>query len=101
MTLNAGDTIAVGTCTVPGSSGSGDTVLRLQLNGVDVAFSDDACGTLSYFSVSVTTSGVYTIRQGCFGSGSCSGTVAYVITHLSCATRSDCASCKSSSGCGW
>ena len=80
VTLSAGQTIQFGTCTVPGSSGTGDTYLRLyNPSGVQVTSNDDACGVLSFASHSATTSGTYQIRAGCYSSNSCSGTVAYTI----------------------
>jgi microsomal dipeptidase-like Zn-dependent dipeptidase len=78
--VSAGQTLQLGTCTVSGASGSGDTYLRLYgPGGTLVASNDDACGVLTYLSHSATQSGVYQIRAGCYSSGSCSGTVAYTI----------------------
>ncbi|WP_428268064.1 M4 family metallopeptidase [Haliangium sp.] len=80
VTLSAGQTIQFGTCTVPGSSGSGDTYLRLfNPSGVQVVSNDDSCGLLSFASHAATTSGTYQIRAGCYSSRSCSGTVAYTV----------------------
>jgi V8-like Glu-specific endopeptidase len=80
VTINAGQSIQFGTCTVPGSSGTGDTFLRLfSPAGTQVASNDDSCGTLSFASHTATTSGTFQIRAGCFSSGSCSGTVAFTI----------------------
>ncbi|RKH05111.1 serine protease [Corallococcus sp. CA053C] len=79
VTLAAGKTLKFGTCTVPGSSGTGDTYLRLYNGTTQVASNDDACGTLSYASFTATTAGTYQIRAGCYSSGSCSGTVAYTV----------------------
>jgi hypothetical protein len=80
--LSAGQSIQLGTCGVAGSSGSGDTYLRLyNPSGVQVAVNDDACGVLSNLSyqIPLNASGVYQIRAGCYSSGSCSGTVAYTV----------------------
>ena len=78
--LNAGQTLRVGTCTVAGASGSGDTYLRLYgVNATQVAVNDDSCGLLSFLSYTATVSGTYQIRAGCYSSNSCSGTVAYTI----------------------
>jgi hypothetical protein len=78
--LNAGQTLKVGTCTVAGSSGTGDTYLRLYgVSATQVASNDDSCGVLSYLSYTAPTSGTYQIRAGCYSSGSCGGTVAYTI----------------------
>jgi hypothetical protein len=82
VTLAAGQTINAGTCTVAGASGSGDTYLRLyDAAGTQVAYNDDSCSLLSYFSYVVPAGkgGTYQIRAGCYGSGSCSGTVAYTV----------------------
>jgi Zn-dependent metalloprotease len=80
VTINAGQTIQLGTCTVPGSSGTGDTYLRLyNPSGVQVASNDDSCGTLSFASHAATVSGTFQIRAGCYSSNSCSGTVAYTV----------------------
>jgi hypothetical protein len=79
--LFAGQVFTAGTCGVPGAGGSGDTYLRINNpNGQEMARNDDAgsdCGLLSNISVVIPATGSYTIRAGCFSSGSCSGTVAY------------------------
>lgn len=79
--LKAGQVINLGTCGVPGASGSGDTYLRLfGPDSMQAAANDDACGgALSnvLFTVPAGREGSYEIRSGCFGSSSCSGTVAY------------------------
>ncbi|WNG57116.1 hypothetical protein F0U59_21860 [Archangium gephyra] len=78
--LTAGQTLKVGTCMVTGSSGTGDTYLRLYgVTATQVAYNDDSCGALSYLSYTATTSGSYQIRAGCYSTGGCSGTVAYTI----------------------
>ncbi|RYZ43255.1 MAG: serine protease [Myxococcaceae bacterium] len=79
VTLAAGQTLKFGTCTVPGSSGTGDTYLRLYNGTTQVTSNDDACGTLSYASFTATAAGTYQIRAGCYSSGSCSGTVSYTV----------------------
>ncbi|HYO51333.1 hypothetical protein [Archangium sp.] len=80
VNLFAGETITLGTCGVTGAWGSGDTYLRFyNPSGVQVAYSDDGCGSLSNFSYTIPASGTYLIRAGCFSSSSCSGTVAYLI----------------------
>ncbi|MCE9673635.1 serine protease [Myxococcus stipitatus] len=77
----AGQTLAFGTCTVSGASGSGDTFLRLYntATGQQVSFNDDACGTLSYATYVIPSAGTYQVRAGCYGSSSCSGTVAWTL----------------------
>jgi Mucin-2 protein WxxW repeating region len=73
----AGQTITLGTCGLNGASGSGDTYLRFYgPSGVQVAASDDDCGSLSNFSYTVPATGTYRLGAGCFDSDSCSGTVA-------------------------
>jgi hypothetical protein len=84
VTLTAGQGIAFGTCTVSGASGTGDTILRLyNAAGQQVVFNDDgaSCGSLSYANYTVPTGagGTYQIRAGCYGSTSCSGTVAWTL----------------------
>lgn len=81
--LNEGNTIDVGTCGVPGGSASGDTYVRLlgpsnQL----VALNDDACASLAShvtYTVPAGGTGMYTVKAGCFSSGSCSGVVDWEI----------------------
>jgi hypothetical protein len=81
--LVSGQRIQVGTCGLEGATGSGDTYLRFHdAAGTQVAGNDDACGgRLSDFSYTppVGATGTHQIRAGCFSSGSCSGTVAYLI----------------------
>jgi hypothetical protein len=80
VAVSAGKTIRFGTCTVPGSSGTGDTLLRLfNPSGVEVAAGDDNCGALSFVSHTATVSGDYQIRAGCYDSGSCTGTVVVTV----------------------
>lgn len=81
--LAAGQTITLGTCGVPGSSGTGDTYLRLfDAANNNVAASDDGpgCGLLSQLSFTAPTAGIYELRAGCFSAGACNGTVAYTLT---------------------
>ena len=67
-------------CSGDGGSCSGDTYLRL-FNAADseVALDDDGCGATGGCSIITYTftdpCQVYTLKQGCFGTGSCSGTV--------------------------
>jgi V8-like Glu-specific endopeptidase len=84
VTLAAGQVIKLGTCTVAGASGTGDTYLRLYgPSGTQAAVNDDGsgCGTLSYltYTVPAGAGGTYQVRAGCYSSNSCSGTVAYTI----------------------
>lgn len=79
--LYATQLFTVGTCGVPGASGSGDTYLRINNPyGQEIAANDDSgdpCGLLSNLSIIAPVTGTYIIRSGCYGSGSCSGTVAF------------------------
>jgi hypothetical protein len=81
VNLYAGQLFTVGTCGVPGASGNGDTYLRLvNTSGQEIAANDNSlgiCGSLSNLSVIVPVSGTYVVRAGCYGSGTCSGTVAF------------------------
>ncbi|MFY0582657.1 trypsin-like peptidase domain-containing protein [Cystobacter fuscus] len=82
VTLTAGQVIRLGTCTVSGAAGSGDTYLRLYgPAGTEVAENDDSCDALSYLSyiVPAGAGGTYQIRAGCFSGDSCGGTVAYTV----------------------
>jgi hypothetical protein len=50
--------------------------------GYQVASNDDACGgdgSRITCTVPIGDTGQYELRAGCFGSGSCSGTVAWAI----------------------
>jgi len=79
-----GQVLTIGTCGVPGSSGEGDTFLRLfnQAN-VEVAGQDDengACGLLTLFTFTAGTTETFRVHAGCFSSLACSGTVAYTLS---------------------
>jgi hypothetical protein len=78
----AGRVLTVGSCGVAGASATGDTYLRINNpSGQEIASNDDAgasCGLGSNISIVTPVSGTYIIRSGCFSSGSCSGTVAYI-----------------------
>jgi hypothetical protein len=83
----AGDTIWAGTdsssyCSVGDSTSSGDTYLNLyDSNGNLVASNDDdSCSTASELSYTASSAGVYTLKIGCYQSGSCSGTASYYTT---------------------
>ena len=81
VTLNAGETITVGTCGLANASFTGDTYLRLFAGGAQVASNDDACGGLgSQLSYTSAGGGAVEIRVGCYASGSCSGTAAWEIS---------------------
>ncbi|MFY0522697.1 hypothetical protein ACN28I_05660 [Archangium gephyra] len=84
ITLLDGETLSLGTCNVTGASGTGDTYLRLFTPwGTEVAANDDACGgplsSLGY-TVPAGGGGMYQLRAGCWGSGSCGGTVVWSIS---------------------
>lgn len=84
VALVDGETLTLGTCNVPGSSGTGDTYLRLNnATSTQVSYNDDSCGGyLSYLTYTVPAGGAgkHQLRAGCWSSNSCDGTVAYVIT---------------------
>ncbi|HZI04021.1 MAG TPA: serine protease, partial [Archangium sp.] len=68
VTVAAGQTLKLGTCTLVGASGSGDTYLRLYTaTGTLVGSNDNACGSLSYLSYTVPAGagGTYQLRAGC------------------------------------
>jgi hypothetical protein len=79
--LQAGQTLIIGTCGVPGESFTGDTFLRLLgPSGAQVAANDDSCGGLgSQIVFIVPTSGVFQIRGGCFSSSTCRANVTWTI----------------------
>ncbi len=83
VTLQAGQTLTIGTCGVVGASASGDTYLRLYgPTGQQVTYNDDACSSLSSnfsYVVPAGSGGTYVIKAGCYSSGSCSGRVGYTI----------------------
>jgi trypsin-like peptidase len=82
LSLLAGQTIRFGTCGLAGSSGTGDTFVRLMgPNSEQVTFNDDACGVLSNasFVVPAGSEGSYLIRAGCFSGNSCSGGLAFTV----------------------
>jgi hypothetical protein len=76
-----GQTLAIGTCNLPDASGFGDTYLRLfDASDNLVAGNDDSCDLLTFFTFTATTTGTFQVRAGCFGSSSCSGTVAFTLS---------------------
>ncbi|HWO24609.1 MAG TPA: serine protease [Kofleriaceae bacterium] len=81
VTVNAGQSITLGTCNVAGGNFSGDTYLRLYgPAGTQVSSNDDACGGRgSNLTYTATATGSYQIRAGCYSSTSCSGTVAWTV----------------------
>lgn len=82
IAMFAGQTLSIGTCGVPGATGTGDTYLRLfNPNGQEVASNDDACGVLSFLSFTAPTTGTYQIHAGCFSTSSCTGTVAFTLAN--------------------
>jgi len=70
-----GETLIFSLCE-PASDPSGDTLLRLFDGATEIANNDDSCGLVS--SIQYTFSGEckkYTLKQGCYSSNSCSGTI--------------------------
>jgi hypothetical protein len=86
--LQAGEWIAAGTCGLSGAWHVGDTVLRLRdPQGVEVSFSDDACGTLgSRISYRATQSGTHQLVLACYVDGACGGQVAWRIDDVEVST---------------
>jgi hypothetical protein len=86
VVLAPGQTLEVGTCTIPETTASGDTYLRLYSpDGVSVADNDEGqncAGGASFLTHTVPANGqggTYVIRAGCFDDTSCGGTVGYRI----------------------
>jgi hypothetical protein len=73
ITFGAGETIMIGTQGITESTFSGDTFLRLRNSSlVDLATSDDSCGTLgSRLSFTALSAATHTIWAGCFGNSPC------------------------------
>jgi len=60
----------------------GDPYIRLvNSNGTILVSNDDSCTLGSEVSYTVTSCDTYTIREGCFGSGTCSGQVSIAGTN--------------------
>lgn len=59
------------------NSFTGDTYLRLfDASGVNIKSNDDGCGRASVIDYTFTAAcQQYTLKQGCYSSGTCSGTV--------------------------
>lgn len=83
--LRAGDLLSAGTCPnlVPGSSGTGDTILRLfGPDGLQTWTADDNCPGNVNTELSARTdmlitpdkAGAYMLLSGCFNHGTCDGT---------------------------
>ena len=76
-----GATITASGCatTYAGAACSGDQYLTLaSATGVSVATNDDYCGLCSQLSYTVPSTSAcqsYTLREGCYSSGSCTGTI--------------------------
>ncbi|WP_434383485.1 zinc dependent phospholipase C family protein [Melittangium boletus] len=82
--LAGGETLSLGTCGVPGASGSGNTLLRLfSPSGTEVVANDDACGGRSShftYTAPLWAPGDYELRAGCAGTlAFCGGTVTWTI----------------------
>ncbi|RYZ36998.1 MAG: hypothetical protein EOO71_29735 [Myxococcaceae bacterium] len=80
VSLDAGQTLTVGTCGLVGVSATGDTYLRLfGAQGQLVALNDDACSSYSSNLVyTAPSAGTYVIKAGCYSGGSCGGRVGYI-----------------------
>jgi hypothetical protein len=67
-------------CQDDGKTCNGDTFLRLidTVTGTEVASNDDNCGfcsSITHEFSSITTCQSYSLHQGCYSDGSCSGEV--------------------------
>ncbi|XXF77085.1 serine protease [Myxococcaceae bacterium GXIMD 01537] len=82
VALQAGQSVTVGTCGVTGANFTGDTYLRVAgPGGTELAANDDSCGGRgSKVTFTAAVAGDYEFRAGCYGSGSCGGTVAWTVT---------------------
>ncbi|CAM9647962.1 unnamed protein product, partial [Ectocarpus fasciculatus] len=71
--LCPGEAVVASTC----GSFSGDTYFRLYRGDDEVYSNDDSCGlgsTISYAPFGIAECTLFSLRQGCYGSDSCSGT---------------------------
>lgn len=86
ITLCRNQILDAGTCGVAGAQCTGDTFLRILSpadNSSSIAASDDACGgACSRLNFTAPFGGTYLLRMGCWGSATCSGTVAYTVTGI-------------------
>ena len=64
------------------SNYDGDTFLRAYINGTQVAFNDDSCGIGSSMNFQINPGETVFINEGCFASGSCSGTVVLTFSNI-------------------
>jgi hypothetical protein len=82
--LTVGQTLRFGTTNLPGASTTADTFIRLfGVDLVEVASNDDFDPgndiLQSYLEYTATATGVHTMRIGCYGSSTGSGTFAWQI----------------------
>lgn len=81
ISLCTGDVAVFSLCSSRGGVCSGDTYLRLFTSGGNqVSADDDYCAPCSQITYTATACDTYSLRQGCFGSGSCSGTTSVATT---------------------
>ena len=75
--LCPGETVSLSSCGC-----GGDTYLRLfNATGSEVASNDDSCNYCSAITYAATGDcQTYKLKQGCYASGSCSGTVMITVT---------------------
>ena len=78
VNLTRNSKITIGTVGIEGGDYDGDTFLRLKgPTGAELAYNDDAAGTLaSNLSYVVPSTGTYTIHGGCYDNKQCWGAVA-------------------------
>ena len=81
--LDAGQTLRLGTCGMPGATAVEDTLLRLLgPDGLEVATNDDDCkgsGSRLQYRVPACGAGIYVIRAGCYEATSCAGQVSFTV----------------------
>jgi len=80
-----GTTLTFSMCGAAGAC-NGDTYMRLlDASGSEIALNDDTCGVCSSITMKFNAPcQTYTVKQGCFGSSSCGGTVAIACEGSNC-----------------
>ena len=75
----AGKALSLGTTNIAGAACAGDTYLTLvSPSGTELFSNDDyGGGACSFLSYTPTVSGTYTIKEKCYSTYTCTGTVAY------------------------
>jgi V8-like Glu-specific endopeptidase len=92
--LNSGQKLVVGHC-ASGGNFVGDPFLRLHDNqGLEVASNDDksdnTCSTGSEIQFTASKAGLYELREGCWNTGTCSGSASWTIQDLPVYLEAEC-----------